>query len=201
MSKKICVFGASITRGYYDREMGGWVNRLWLDLLNSRDDLFLIDNFGVSGDATNDLLKRYEVECQAVEPKTIIIAIGNNDSSYRKSLESNYILPEEYRKNVLKLIELGGNYTKEIVLVGLTPVLEEKTTPFEYDEDIFYFNKNINEYNNILSDLATENNLVFVPMFDLLFESDFHDGLHPNAEGHEKMYQRVKEYLLKNKII
>lgn len=30
MSKKICVFGASITWGAFDNEKGGWVNRLKL---------------------------------------------------------------------------------------------------------------------------------------------------------------------------
>jgi len=37
--------------------------------------------------------------------------------------------------------------------------------------------------------------------FDLLNDEDLNDGLHPNADGHEKMFNRVKDFLIENKII
>ena len=38
-------------------------------------------------------------------------------------------------------------------------------------------------------------------MYGLLDKEDLEDGLHPNSAGHEKMFQRVKDFLIKNKII
>lgn len=38
-------------------------------------------------------------------------------------------------------------------------------------------------------------------MFDLLENEDLEDGLHPNSEGHKKMFIRVKDFLIENKII
>jgi lysophospholipase L1-like esterase len=36
-------------------------------------------------------------------------------------------------------------------------------------------------------------------MTDLLSNDDLYDGLHPNSEGHRKMFERIKDNLVKNK--
>ncbi|MEA1963419.1 MAG: hypothetical protein U9M94_04270 [Patescibacteria group bacterium] len=41
----------------------------------------------------------------------------------------------------------------------------------------------------------------FIEMFDLLNDEDLEDGLHPNSDGHEKMFKRVRDFLIENKII
>jgi lysophospholipase L1-like esterase len=41
-----------------------------------------------------------------------------------------------------------------------------------------------------------KNNLGYVYTFDLLNNSDFEDGLHPNSKGHEKIFSKVKEYMI-----
>jgi len=38
-------------------------------------------------------------------------------------------------------------------------------------------------------------------MGDSLEFSDLEDGLHPNAKGHEKMFQRIRDFLVENKVI
>jgi lysophospholipase L1-like esterase len=38
-------------------------------------------------------------------------------------------------------------------------------------------------------------------MFDLLDEKDLIDGLHPNSQGHQKMFERVRDFLLENKLV
>ena len=32
-------------------------------------------------------------------------------------------------------------------------------------------------------------------------EEDFDDGLHPNAQGHRKIFEKVKDFLVENKWI
>jgi lysophospholipase L1-like esterase len=49
--------------------------------------------------------------------------------------------------------------------------------------------------------MCEKENLYFIDMFDLLKKNDLEDGLHPNAKGHEKIFEKVKDYLIENKII
>ena len=62
----ICIFGASITWGAYDREAGGWSDRLKVYFYN-KDFETDVYNCGISGDKAADVLKRIEVEA-AAEP-------------------------------------------------------------------------------------------------------------------------------------
>ena len=201
MCERICVFGDSITRGYYDLKMGGWANRLWLEVLKISDLETSLYNCGISGDTTEKLLNRLEVECRAIEPTVIMIALGINDSYFRKSLNGNRVSLEKFQSNLNEIFSISKKFAKQIIIIEATSVQEKETTPTEWDSDLYYYNENIIKYNNVLKNFAQENQLLLIPMFDLLSEGDYYDGLHPNADGHEKIYQRVKECLLKNKII
>jgi len=37
-------------------------------------------------------------------------------------------------------------------------------------------------------------------MYDLLQDEDLDDGLHPNAQGHKKMFERIKGFLIENDV-
>jgi lysophospholipase L1-like esterase len=47
--------------------------------------------------------------------------------------------------------------------------------------------------------------MCFIEIFEnwkkISYESLLYDGLHPNSEGHKKIFETVKNYLVKNKII
>lgn len=201
MSKRICVFGASITKGHSDNEMGGWTNRLDLDLEKEKPGEYSIYNLGISGDTTTDLLKRYKAECEARGPAIIVIALGNNDSSYWKSKNGNKTIIDNFKKNLEEIIKIGQEFTKEIIFVGLTKVNEDLSAPVAWDDNLFYYDKNIKEYNATVKEVASKNNLLFIPMIDLLENNDLPDGLHPSAEGHEKIFKQVKKFLVENKVI
>lgn len=200
MSNRICVFGASITRGACDNKMGGWVNRLDVFLQNYNDE-FSAYNLGISGDTSEDLLRRFAVECEARKPKVIMIAIGNNDSSIWKSLGGNRVSLEDYENNLKELIKISKKFTNKIIFVGLTQVIEKEVTPVEWDDDISYYNQELEKYNTVLKKVAGGNNLLFISMEGILKDSDFTDGLHPNAEGHEKMFEQVKNFLIENNVL
>ena len=70
-----------------------------------------------------------------------------------------------------------------------------------WDSNIYYNNKNIKEYNALTKKIADDNNLLYIDIFNLLKEDDLDDGLHPNAQGHQKMFEQIKEQLIKNNII
>jgi lysophospholipase L1-like esterase len=85
--------------------------------------------------------------------------------------------------------------------VGLSFIEENKLTPLPWREDAFYYLKNVEEYNNAIKDICENNKLYFIDMFNLLKKGDLDDGLHPNSRGHKKIFEKVKDYLMENKII
>ena len=81
----ICVFGDSIAWGAVDPENGGWVSSLrnYFESKSLRADLDTdVYNLGISGDNTDDLLERFDVEVEARKPDTIVFAIGINDAQF-----------------------------------------------------------------------------------------------------------------------
>lgn len=200
MSERICIFGNSIVRGGIDHEGGGWVGRL-RKYVESNDPDVRIYNLGISGDNIDGLLKRFDVETEARKPEIIIFGIGANDSSYRQSLGSRYVPLDKFKKILEVLKEKADKFVKKIMFVGLTKVDESKTIPIPWNTDVSYKNKDVKEYDQAIKDFCEKNNLPFIEMLDLLDNDDLADGLHPNSVGHEKMFQRVKDFLIDNKII
>lgn len=87
---RILIFGDSIVQGFYDTDLGGWVNRLAVYSMSkviSSDYTYSKDifNIGISGHNTERLLNRIECELDARthgENDIIMFSIGVNDSSY-----------------------------------------------------------------------------------------------------------------------
>lgn len=203
----ICVFGDSIVWGASDSEKGGWVERLKVYIGNNSDtDVY---NLGVSGDKTPNILERFESETKArieeAEDVILIFAIGINDSYFIHS-KNGFMTPlEKFRMNIQKLIERAQKISSKIIFVGLTPVEESKTTPIPWNTDKSYKNENVKKYNEIIKSICKKKSVYFVEIFDNWISSDYknllEDGLHPNSEGHKKIFEIVKDYFVKNKII
>ena len=104
---------------------------------------------GIRGDTTNDLLKRFDIECSARAERQdnpiILFAIGTNDSSTENG--SNVVPPQNYKENLTKLFEKAKGLTDRIIFVGLFPVDETKTIPIGWRAERSYTNKSIEEYN------------------------------------------------------
>lgn len=209
---QILIFGDSITYGACDIE-GGWVQRLrkFLDrkTLSDPSIYFSIYNLGVCGDTTDDLLERFEFETEQRlyegEETTIIFDIGMNDSQFVNSHNNLRIAPEKFKKNVQNLINLTKKFSSKIIFIGLTPVDETKTTPVSWDNDHSYKNEYIGKYNDVIESICKKNNIYFVEIIKELSRFDYknllEDGVHPNSAGHQKIFEIVKEFLIKNKII
>lgn len=129
MEKRIVIFGDSITWGANDYEKGGWVSRLRVDLENQKnsDTYYSIYNQGISGDNTEDLLFRFELESKArhrekADENIVIFAIGINDSQNINKKGNFAIKPKQFENNLKKLIELSKPYYDKIIFIGLTNV-------------------------------------------------------------------------------
>ncbi|RLJ05332.1 MAG: hypothetical protein DRP14_02045 [Candidatus Aenigmatarchaeota archaeon] len=209
---QILIFGDSIAYGAWDKE-GGWVQRLrkFLDEKNLTDSDFYcrVYNLGISGNSSKNLLERFEFETKQrlkeSEETIIVFAIGINDSYFVHSENSHRVPINKFKENIQKLTDLAKKFSSKIIFVGLTPVDETKTTPIPRDADKSYKNENIRKYNEIIKSVCEENKILFIEIFEdwikLNYKNLLEDGLHPNSEGHKKIFESVKEFLIKNKII
>ena len=191
----ICIFGDSIVWGAKDYKNGGWVTLLKNHL--KEKDLLNVYNLGVSGDNTDDLLERFENECKARAPEIIIFAIGENDSQYIKSKDNPRVSLDKFQENLNKLLNRARKFTKKIVFVGLTEVDESKVMPIPWSPEKYYDNENVNKYNSKIKNFCLDNNVLFLDILNLLNNEELDDGIHPNSKGHEKIFNKVKDFMLK----
>lgn len=200
MEKTICIFGDSITWGAWDPEKGGWGARLrsYFETNNIEINVY---NCGVSGDNTDDLLQRFKIEAIAREPNIIIFAIGINDSQYINSKDNPRVSIEKFQNNLQELVSQAKQITSKIIFVGLTKVDELKTIPISWDKIKYYDMENVSKYNSIIKNFCQKNKLTFIDMLDLLRNEDLEEGLHPNINGHKKMFEKIKKFLIDNKIV
>ena len=185
---RVCVFGDSITWGAWDFERGGWVSRLRYYFDNEKFDTFKFYNCGIDGDKVGDVLKRFDVEVEAREAEVVILAIGINDSPH-ESYEGTGL--DEFKNRFEELIRKSLAVTKCVIVVGLTNV--------DMDDKVFT-DDSIKQYDDIVRAVATQNDLPFVDVFGLMDETDLKfDGLHPEADGHQKIADKVRDTLLQQK--
>lgn len=212
------VFGDSVAYGTLDPQ-GGWVVRLKNYLTKKSlpryrktkmpKDVNLIYNLGRSGDALEGLLKRFESEVKHRHPDyretLLIFQIGTNDCYIDSSTNKARTSPKLFKNGLQKLVKLARKYSNDIVFLTLTPVDENKTTPIPWRKTQIYTNKNIKEYNQIIKDVCDENKIACLDMFKRFKKENYikllEDGLHPNSEGHELIYQTVKRSLSEASII
>ncbi len=193
---------------------GGWADRLRSfcmekELENPEFD-YSVYNLGISGDTSEDVLKRLEneISCRIWKDEEIIIifAIGINDSCFVKSKNIFLNTESNFKKNIQKLIKLSEKYSSKIIFVGLTPVEESKTNPISWSTTgKSYKNKYIENYDNIIKSVCQENNIYFIDMLEEFKKIDYQklleDGGHPNSEGHRKMFEIVRDFLMERGIV
>ena len=112
----LCVFGDSISQGYYDSEHMGWVNRT---ILSSWKKNIHIGNHSVSGGTTVEALKIMKPIFRAEWPKGIIFALGGNDARFTTTTNDNFVPLKEFSANIKKLIKLALMKLKLIYMLKL----------------------------------------------------------------------------------
>jgi len=217
---KYLLFGDSIAWGMNDFKNRGWQGHLKKHIHKKiREELrdgktfvrlkyyfsikkkksFFI-NFAFPGDNSLDLLYKLNnkgrkiIENSPEEGFTVIIAIGANDSQIGKSKIKKSIEKKEFRDNILKILRLSKKLARRVIVIGLLPVDEKKIVNTKMKKH--YFNKRIEEYNRILKECSQKENVFFKDFYNNWIKKDFKkflsDGLHPNKEGHELIFEELK---------
>ncbi|MBQ0018247.1 MAG: hypothetical protein KBS63_03415 [Clostridiales bacterium] len=195
MRNKIVVFGDSITFGAWDKECGGWVNRLRLSVDNdTRIEKSHVFNMGISGQVTEEILDRIDDECRRRirddAKNTVILAAGINDTQV---IRGEIRVPEgEFRYNVRSLIRRAQRYADNVLYVGLTRVDESRTSPWAGDRTKTWKNALIERYDRIIEEICDEEGADYIRMLEVTDPMSNYDGLHPDAEGHRRIAEAVR---------
>ncbi len=210
----LIILGDSLVYGSFDKEGGGWAQllKIYLDKRAPRDDknfYCLTYTLGIPGNTTEDLLERADLEIdQRIDgwaKKTIIFAIGLNDCCYDYNKKNNQVPKAKFKNNLNKLVNITKKYAKDIVFVGLTPVNDKLSDPMSWDKSRSLKTKYVEEYNEIIKGVSKEKQCYFIDLLSQFTKIGYNqlleDGAHPNHKGHEKIFEIVKDYLVKNKLI
>lgn len=205
----IVFFGDSITEGFWDSE-GGWVERirkqLFTNTINSQYTVFhRFYNLGVSGDNTDSLLVRFEnelkvrTEGEKKEDNVVIIAIGINDSQVYHETEKTRVSFEKFQENIQTLISQAKKYADTIYFIGLTPVDEDKVDPSPWTPEKSYKNESIKRFNDAVKNICISQSIQFIDVLEEWLKQPYQellsDGLHPNTQGHEKLFATISPKL------
>jgi lysophospholipase L1-like esterase len=209
---RILVFGASITHGYWDFEGGGWCNRLrdTLDEYSWRnEDDYSIYNLGVSGHNSRDIEERIESEIRARdngEDRVVLLNIsGKNDSQVNLETGENSVSVDEYRENVLKLVDTAQRLAEEVVIITSMPMDDSRLDPIPWKTTHAYRTSERKKYRDALLEIVQDSDLKIVDVFPQLdpeeYRSKLRDGIHPDDEGHRQLYEIILQGLKEEKII
>lgn len=199
VKKNYIIIGDSITYGIGDYETNGWASMLKNKMLNQDDTKqcsSYVHQIGFPGATSKDILEKFENIIKVFGSdefdNTIIIAIGVNDTQIFNG--ENKVSIEKYKKNIEEIIKVGNKYECKIIFVGLTRIqLLDK--PFLWKPNKYYDNQNILDYDNELKVLCSQNNIKYISMKDVLEAEDFIDGLHPNHNGHKKIFEKLNTFI------
>ncbi len=204
---KICVFGASTVSDQLYLGFDCWVTKLrrYLGKMDEENSVF---NLGIVSETSNGLLKRIDLESNSRNPDIIIVKIGTNDSRYNNKDKTTVETPiNEFAKNIHRIISICKKCTKKIIFIENTPCNELKTCPTIWNDTEYFTNQSIKEYNNIIKLICEKEKIYFVELFDNWIKINYkklldkEDGLHPNSRGHKKIFEIVKDFLVKNNIV
>ena len=190
------VFGASSAQGFWDSQ-GGWADRLkaYYDKLQMADfsaEQPRVMNLGVSGDSSQEVLKRIGPEASARQNEkgvAIIIAVGSNNAA--ETAGKTRTTTEEYQTELKQIIDKAKQLTDKVMVVGFPAVDETKTNPIAW-ADLYFKNFNIQKFETAAQATARQADVPFIPIFESFKPGmNAHDGLHPNDEGHKLIFELV----------
>ncbi len=184
MDKIVCI-GDSLTEGYGIHKAECWVTLLEKELK------IPIVNEGISGDTSTGILSRCPNALAKHQPSILFIMGGTNDLVL--NIQNEYIF-----SNLLAMTKQARHLGVKFIIGIPTPFYTINST----FEDRVFFNggqlqQRILQFQESLKILLEEKDIPFIDFSKNMPPSLFlADGLHPNAQGHLKMMELVKEKLV-----
>mgnify|MGYP004494787667 FL=1 len=155
-------------------------------------------NSGVSGDYTSSIVENMKKRVYDYNPSKVFLLIGINDLRNRKDVSEIV----SNTKEIIKLIKENRPYS-EIYLESIYPI--NKTDDDKISDsvrDIEFDNEKIIEVNDLLKDLAKDEKITYVDLYNKLIDDDGNlnisytkDGLHISSEGYECITKELMKYI------
>lgn len=155
-------------------------------------------NSGVSGDYTSSIVKDMKKRVYDYNPSKVFLLIGIND--LRKGNDVSEIVSNT--KEIIELIKENRPYS-EIYLESIYPI--NKTDDDKISDsvkNIKFDNEKIIEVNDLLKDLAKDEKITYVDLYNKLIDDDGNlnisytkDGLHISSEGYECITKELMKYI------
>lgn len=196
--KRICVWWDSIVWGKADYERWWRVTRLRNYFLSNNLPV-KVYNLGIDNEDTNGLVPRFQSECLTRKPDIIFFAIGVNDSQFLDH-KKNRVPLNEFHQNINQLYTQAKQVTDNIIFLNISNIDEHAEVKERVDAAAYHM-KYIDVYNDDIKDFCLQNNISLIDVSNILVPDDLSDGLHPNVQWHEKIYLRVRDFLLDSKLV
>ena len=208
MNNNYIIIGDSITYGIGDFESGGWA-AMFKNYIVNMDDSKVCNNYvhiaGFPGATSTDIVRKTQSILQSFMHEefenTVMLSIGINDTQIFNGEPKNSI--KQYKENIEKIAKMVTEKGCNLVILGLTRI--ESDEKFLWKPNKYYDNEVISEYDRDLKlildydaeleKLCKDNKIKYIPIQDILEKEDFIDGLHPNKNGHRKIYEYVRREL------
>lgn len=153
----------------------------------AQPDLFQngVVNRGISGQTSPQMLLRFMADVVALKPRAVHLMCGANDIAGNTGPTT----PQDYKANVLAMLELARAHEIEMILASLCPISGLPWAPGVQDPK-----DRVAELNDWLGGLAAARGLVH-PDYHAVLSDDVgglredltRDGVHPNARGYGLM--------------
>lgn len=155
-------------------------------------------NSGVSGDVAGSIVKDMKKRVYDYNPSKIFLLVGIND--LRKGKDNNEIVSDI--KEIVKLIKDNRPYS-EIYLESIYPI--NKTDDDKVSDsvrDIEFDNEKIIEVNDLLKEMAKEEKINYIDLYNKLVDDDGNlnisytkDGLHISDDGYKVITDELMKYI------
>jgi len=187
----ICVFGDSIAWGSCAKR--GWVDMLkeYFYIPGGEEMQYTIFNLGIAANTSREILKRINKEAGARAPDMIIISIGINDAAFDHSKNEHWVSLKQYRKNLLKIIKVAQECAKKAIFIGLHIIDDSRADPAVFDKNLTYKTEYTKNYEKALEEVCVNHNIELIKTMDVFTKDDLFDGVHPNSQGHEKLFNKI----------
>ena len=179
-TKKLLIFGDSISAGYGIKESENWV-ALLTDKLNENSKInYILINSSVSGDTTSGGLNRLKWLLEKKDTDIAIVCLGANDML--RGIKPNLI-----KQNLNQIMEILKEQKVTVLLAGM---LAQETFGEMYKK----------RFDKIYPELAKKFEVAFLPFLldgvALNPKLNLKDGKHPNHEGIKLISKNLEKKLI-----
>lgn len=179
-----------------DTSMQTAIQNLQDDIIEIEPDIIVV--FLGIVDCAPRIFSRFESKLLSFLPGMIRRKILNFVSWHRyritKIRNKTYVSQNEYRKNILKLIDTANDNGSKIVFVNTIETTKEN------DLRSFNFIQNIKNYNQVLADVCKKKEIALIDISRMTHYL-LADGIHINFEMHKILFESLRASVIEEKAL